>query len=105
MSEKTDENGHSSKARLFKSIDGLQETVAFINYLFSKRDVREALTPEQIITCAEQMNAVQTSTNAVAVQLDALMPRRIKRFELNVAGELPNAPGENAMMRQVPADD
>lgn len=104
--QKTETTGSRTElGRLFKTFDTVQESVALINYLLSKREVREQLTPEQIAGLGQQSNASLTSLNAVAVNLDGIMPRRTRTVSMTARGELPHEPGQGSLMRAAMADE
>lgn len=91
--------------RLLKTFDTVQESVALLNYLFSKREVREQLTPEQIAGLGQQANAALTTLNAVAMNLDNIMPRRTRLISMTTRGELPHEPGQGSLLRAALSDE
>jgi hypothetical protein len=100
--QKTETTGSRTElGRLLKTFDTVQESVALINYLLSKREVREQLTPEQIAGLGQQSNASLTSLNAVAVNLDGIMPRRVRTLSMNVVGGEERAPGSESLLDEV----
>lgn len=96
--------GRTELGLLLKTFDGVQEGVALINYLLAKREVREQLTPEQIAALGQQSNAALTSLNAVAVNLDGIMPRRTRTISMSARSELLREPGEGSLMRAAMSD-
>ena len=104
--QKTETTGSRTElGRLLKTFDTVQESVALINYLLSKREVREQLTPEQIAGLGQQSNAAMTSLNAVAVNLDGIMPRRTRTISMSARSELPHEPGQGSLLRAAMADE